>query len=82
MNLIIRSPYYASRKSGPSSRCFPRISTRKVLASALFKPWALFKRQDLKIAVIGLTTDDTAKIGNPEYFTDIEFRKPPMKRSW
>jgi 5'-nucleotidase/UDP-sugar diphosphatase len=26
--------------------------------------------------VIGLTTDDTAKIGNPEYFTDIEFRKP------
>ena len=22
------------------------------------------------------TTDDTAKIGNPEYFTDIEFRKP------
>ena len=43
---------------------------------ALFKPWALFKRQDLKIAVIGLTTDDTAKIGNPEFFTDIEFRKP------
>ncbi|MGR0260626.1 bifunctional UDP-sugar hydrolase/5'-nucleotidase, partial [Klebsiella pneumoniae] len=41
-----------------------------------FKPWALFKRQDLKIAVIGLTTDDTAKIGNPEYFTDVEFRKP------
>lgn len=30
----------------------------------------------MKIAVIGLTTDDTAKIGNPEYFTDIEFRKP------
>ncbi|VEC59219.1 UDP-sugar hydrolase; 5'-nucleotidase [Klebsiella aerogenes] len=26
--------------------------------------------------MIGLTTDDTAKIGNPEYFTDIEFRKP------
>lgn len=30
----------------------------------------------MKIAVIGLTTDDTAKIGNPEYFTDIEFRQP------
>ncbi len=40
------------------------------------KPWALFKRQDLKIAVIGLTTDNTAKLGNPENFTDIEFRKP------
>lgn len=26
--------------------------------------------------MIGLTTDDTAKIGNPEFFTDIEFRKP------
>ncbi|EQN35215.1 protein UshA [Escherichia coli HVH 9 (4-6942539)] len=37
---------------------------------------AVGNRQDLKIAVIGLTTDDTAKIGNPEYFTDIEFRKP------
>ena len=36
----------------------------------------IFDRQGLKIAVIGLTTDDTAKIGNPEYFTDIEFRKP------
>lgn len=30
----------------------------------------------MKIAVIGLTTDDTAKLGNPEYFTDIEFRNP------
>jgi 5'-nucleotidase/UDP-sugar diphosphatase len=39
-------------------------------------PWALFKRGGLNIAVIGLTTDDTAKIGNPELFTDIEFRKP------
>ncbi|STM40298.1 protein UshA precursor [includes: UDP-sugar hydrolase; 5'-nucleotidase] [Escherichia coli] len=74
--LIIRSPYYASRKSGPSSRCFPRIFYQKSTGERLFKPWALFKRQDLKIAVIGLTTDDTAKIGNPEYFTDIEFRKP------
>ena len=49
---------------------------QKSTGERLFKPWALFKRQDLKIAVIGLTTDDTAKIGNPEYFTDIEFRKP------
>ncbi|MCQ8811694.1 bifunctional UDP-sugar hydrolase/5'-nucleotidase, partial [Escherichia coli] len=36
----------------------------------------MFKRQDLKIAVIGLKTDDTAKLGNPENFNDIEFRKP------
>lgn len=58
---------------------FPFLSAniyQKSTGERLFKPWALFKRQDLKIAVIGLTTDDTAKIGNPEYFTDIEFRKP------
>ena len=42
----------------------------------MFKPYALFDKQGIKIAVIGLTTDDTAKMGNPEYFTDIEFRVP------
>ncbi|WP_333893900.1 bifunctional UDP-sugar hydrolase/5'-nucleotidase UshA, partial [Atlantibacter subterraneus] len=58
---------------------FPFLSAniyQKSTVERLFKPWALFKRQDLNIAVIGLTTDDTAKIGNPEFFTDIEFRKP------
>lgn len=58
---------------------FPFLSAniyQKSTGERLFKPWALFKRQDLNIAVIGLTTDDTAKIGNPEFFTDIEFRKP------
>ncbi|EAU1638271.1 bifunctional UDP-sugar hydrolase/5'-nucleotidase [Salmonella enterica] len=58
---------------------FPFLSTniyQKSTGERLFKPWAIFTRQDIKIAVIGLTTDDTAKIGNPEYFTDIEFRKP------
>ena len=58
---------------------FPLLSAniyQKSTGERLFKPWALFKRQDLKIAVIGLTTDDTAKLGNPENFTDIEFRKP------
>lgn len=58
---------------------FPFLSAniyQKSSGERLFKPWALFKRQGLNIAVIGLTTDDTAKIGNPEFFTDIEFRKP------
>ncbi|HCL5251881.1 TPA: bifunctional UDP-sugar hydrolase/5'-nucleotidase [Salmonella enterica] len=58
---------------------FPLLSAniyQKSTGERLFKPWAIFTRQDIKIAVIGLTTDDTAKIGNPEYFTDIEFRKP------
>lgn len=58
---------------------FPFLSAniyQKSTGERLFKPWAIFKRQDLKIAVLGLTTDDTAKIGNPEFFTDIEFRQP------
>ncbi|EOF6273082.1 bifunctional UDP-sugar hydrolase/5'-nucleotidase UshA [Salmonella enterica] len=58
---------------------FPFLSAniyQKSTGERLFKPWAIFTRQDIKIAVIGLTTDDTAKIGNQEYFTDIEFRKP------
>lgn len=58
---------------------FPFLSAniyQKSTGERLFNPWAIFTRQDIKIAVIGLTTDDTAKIGNPEYFTDIEFRKP------
>ncbi|QDX30755.1 bifunctional UDP-sugar hydrolase/5'-nucleotidase UshA [Dickeya poaceiphila] len=58
---------------------FPLLSAniyQKGTKKRLFKPYALFDRQGIKIAVIGLTTDDTAKIGNPEYFHDIEFRKP------
>ncbi|WP_342321790.1 bifunctional UDP-sugar hydrolase/5'-nucleotidase UshA [Kosakonia sp. BYX6] len=58
---------------------FPFLSAniyQKSTGERLFKPWMIFNRQGLKVAVIGLTTDDTAKIGNPEFFTDIEFRKP------
>ncbi|GDX06074.1 bifunctional UDP-sugar hydrolase/5'-nucleotidase UshA [Buttiauxella sp. A111] len=58
---------------------FPLLSAniyQKSTGERLFKPWAIFKPQGIKIAVIGLTTDDTAKIGNPENFVDIEFRKP------
>ncbi|WP_336293494.1 bifunctional UDP-sugar hydrolase/5'-nucleotidase UshA [Cronobacter dublinensis] len=58
---------------------FPLLSAniyQKSTNERLFKPWAIFKPQGIKIGVIGLTTDDTAKIGNPEFFTDIEFRKP------
>ncbi|MDX6913813.1 bifunctional UDP-sugar hydrolase/5'-nucleotidase UshA [Pectobacterium carotovorum] len=58
---------------------FPLLSAniyQKSTNQRLFKPYALFDKQGVKIAVIGLTTDDTAKLGNPEYFTDIEFRNP------
>ncbi|QHM76323.1 Mannosylglucosyl-3-phosphoglycerate phosphatase [Mixta theicola] len=58
---------------------FPLLSAniyQKSSGQRLFQPYALFNRMGLKIAVIGLTTDDTAKIGNPKYLTDIEFRPP------
>ncbi|MCQ8231878.1 bifunctional UDP-sugar hydrolase/5'-nucleotidase UshA [Pectobacterium carotovorum] len=58
---------------------FPLLSAniyQKSTSQRLFKPYALFDKQGVKIAVIGLTTDDTAKLGNPEYFTDIEFHNP------
>ena len=58
---------------------FPLLSAniyQKSTGKRLFQPYALFNRMGLKIAVIGLTTDDTAKIGNPEYFTDMVFHKP------
>jgi len=61
---------------------FPFLSAniyQKSTNQRLFKPWMIFNRQGLKIAVIALTTDDTAKIGNPEYFTDIEFRQPAVE---
>nr|WP_113864738.1 bifunctional UDP-sugar hydrolase/5'-nucleotidase UshA [Brenneria salicis]NMN92319.1 5'-nucleotidase/UDP-sugar diphosphatase [Brenneria salicis ATCC 15712 = DSM 30166]RBP67659.1 5'-nucleotidase/UDP-sugar diphosphatase [Brenneria salicis ATCC 15712 = DSM 30166]RLM32370.1 bifunctional UDP-sugar hydrolase/5'-nucleotidase [Brenneria salicis ATCC 15712 = DSM 30166] len=58
---------------------FPLLSAniyQKSTNKRLFEPYALFDKQGVKIAVIGLTTDDTAKLGNPEFFTDIEFRQP------
>ncbi|PLR39329.1 bifunctional UDP-sugar hydrolase/5'-nucleotidase [Chimaeribacter coloradensis] len=58
---------------------FPLLSAniyQKSTNTRLFQPYAIFQPQGLKIAVIGLTTDDTAKIGNPENFTDIVFHKP------
>lgn len=58
---------------------FPLLSAniyQKSTGQRLFKPYALFNKQGIKIAVIGLTTNDTAKIGNPEYMNDIVFHVP------
>ncbi|MFC3394828.1 bifunctional UDP-sugar hydrolase/5'-nucleotidase UshA [Brenneria rubrifaciens] len=58
---------------------FPLLSANVYQTSTnkrLFKPYSLFDEKGVKVAVIGLTTDDTAKLGNPEYLSDIEFRKP------
>lgn len=58
---------------------FPFLSANiyvKGTDNRLFKPYELFDKQGLKIAVVGLTTDDTAKVGNPEYVGNYEFRNP------
>ncbi|EGQ9206376.1 bifunctional UDP-sugar hydrolase/5'-nucleotidase [Vibrio cholerae] len=58
---------------------FPMLSANiydKATGKRLFEPYHIFDKQGIKIAVIGLTTEDTAKIGNPEYIGGIDFRDP------
>lgn len=58
---------------------FPFLSANiydKKTGERLFQPYQIFEQQGIKIAVIGLTTEDTAKIGNPEYIGGVEFRDP------
>ncbi|HHG3634175.1 TPA: bifunctional UDP-sugar hydrolase/5'-nucleotidase UshA [Vibrio parahaemolyticus] len=58
---------------------FPMLSTNiydKKTGKRLFQPYAMFNKQGIKIAVIGLTTEDTAKLGNPEFIGQVEFRDP------
>ena len=42
----------------------------------LFEPYRIFKLGDVRVAVMGLTTDDTKKLTNPENTKGIEFRTP------
>ncbi|WP_199483237.1 bifunctional UDP-sugar hydrolase/5'-nucleotidase UshA [Vibrio owensii] len=58
---------------------FPMLSANiydKETGKRLFQPYAMFNKQGIKIAVIGLTTEDTAKLGNPEYIGEVDFRDP------
>lgn len=58
---------------------FPMLSANiydKETGERLFQPFAMFNKQGIKIAVIGLTTEDTAKLGNPEYIGEVDFRDP------
>ncbi|KGQ54844.1 5'-nucleotidase [Gallibacterium anatis DSM 16844 = F 149] len=42
----------------------------------LVQPYTMLKKQDLNIAVVGLTTEDTAKLGNPEFISAVKFERP------
>lgn len=58
---------------------FPLLSANifdKKTGEHAYTPYHIIKRGDLNIAIIGLTTVDTAKIANPEYIGNFEFREP------
>ena len=58
---------------------FPMLSANiydKATGERKFQAYEMFEKQGIKIAVIGLTTEDTAKIGNPEFIGSIDFRDP------
>lgn len=58
---------------------FPFLSANiyaKDSGERMFKPYTLIEKQGLKIAIVGFTTEDTARIGNPEYLGNVEFRDP------
>ncbi|MEL0629630.1 bifunctional UDP-sugar hydrolase/5'-nucleotidase UshA [Psychromonas aquatilis] len=61
---------------------FPLLSANiydKKTDQRLFKPYQVFNLNGVKTAVIGLTTKDTAKIGNPEYISGFDFRDPELE---
>jgi 5'-nucleotidase / UDP-sugar diphosphatase len=56
---------------------FPMISANIYKdGQRLYKPYEMFDRGGLKIAVMGLTTDDTKKMTDPANTVGVEFRKP------
>ncbi|EAW29006.1 UDP-sugar hydrolase [Alteromonadales bacterium TW-7] len=58
---------------------FPLLSANIVEKSTgknAFDAYKIFEKNGLTIAVIGLTTTDTAKIGNPQYIGHLEFKDP------
>lgn len=58
---------------------FPMLAANiynKSTNTRYFAPYKIFKVQGLNIAIVGLTTQDTAKIANPKYTESLEFRNP------
>jgi len=45
----------------------------------MFDAYKIFIKDGIKIAVIGLTTEDTAKIGNPEFTKEVTFTDPKVE---
>ncbi|RBW45702.1 bifunctional UDP-sugar hydrolase/5'-nucleotidase [Psychromonas sp. B3M02] len=45
----------------------------------MFDAYKIFDKAGVKIAVIGLTTEDTVKIGNPEFIKQVTFTDPKVE---
>jgi 5'-nucleotidase/UDP-sugar diphosphatase len=56
---------------------FPMLSAniyRK--GERMFEPYRVFQLGGLRVAVLGLTTEDTRLLANPDNVSELEFRKP------
>ncbi|MCE2596835.1 bifunctional UDP-sugar hydrolase/5'-nucleotidase UshA [Motilimonas cestriensis] len=60
---------------------FPMLAANiyKADGTRYFEPYKVFEINGLKVAVIGLTTKDTVKIGNPEFISDLTFTDPQVE---
>ncbi len=61
---------------------FPMLAAniyKKDTNERYFDPYKVFTINDLKIAVIGLTTQDTAKLVNPDNVSNIHFEDPQVE---
>ncbi len=64
------------RKNGRSSPSFQLNVINKKTNKPLVKPYVILNKEDVKIAVVGLTTEDTAKLGNPDVVDHVIFNNP------
>ncbi|MEO2280041.1 bifunctional UDP-sugar hydrolase/5'-nucleotidase UshA [Pseudoalteromonas pernae] len=58
---------------------FPLLSAnikRKSTGEHAYQPYVFINKNNLNIAVLGLTTTDTAKIANPDFIADFDFIDP------
>ncbi|ABO24001.1 bifunctional UDP-sugar hydrolase/5'-nucleotidase UshA [Shewanella loihica] len=57
---------------------FPMLAANiyKEDGTRYFEAYKVFDVNGIKIAVIGLTTEDTAKLGNPEFISGLKFTDP------
>lgn len=60
---------------------FPMLAANiyKANGSRYFDAYKVFNVNGLRVAVIGLTTEDTAKIGNPEFISELTFVDPQVE---